>query len=202
MTANRSATDLFWDFYRDKSAIFLRFAASQFPPGDPADLVQNVFLEAAKRLSHDPDFLTYNWENWIKSMITFRAIDLWRKFNRSPVDLASKPTPNEDGTCDEDPIDKVSYEEDPLPSEIVEHREIIGLLRQAIDRMTDPNQRRIIELYDRDNNEPTLQDVANLLGIGLPLAKARHARAIKSLKRTMRSLISEFNSNDTSDHES
>ena len=177
----------FWEFFEQNSPQLLRFAGSHATPDYPAeDLLQDAFLCAWDRLD---SARCDNWSAWLRCIIVCRRIDGSRRRRSSPVVLAGDITKGENA----DLIDSVAGET-LSPSELAEHPDDAQLVQQALTRMKNAQQRRVLELlYFDAGNYPSLNEVAAAMNISHASAKKLHQRAKNALKQSLRQLAKEMN---------
>ncbi len=185
------------EFYEEHSSSLFRFAVSQTRSEEDAqDVLQIAFMEALKSLA---DYERTNWKNWFFKRIKSRAQDKARRQSKSPVVLAGDIAGDEDNNLIADAPDAA-----PLPDELVKRADSAHRVRQALERMKNEQQRRVLELlYYEAAIYPTLKEVADAMGISLANAKKLHQRAKEALKFFLRDLAQEMNiQTDKPDHES
>lgn len=187
MSDDQSLRERFWEFFEQNRACLLRFAGSQATSDYPAeDLLQDAFLHAWDRL--DPARCD-QWLAWLRIIIVYRRIDRHRRRDRAPVVLAGDiPTIENADLIASSACKTLS------PYELAEQLGDAQLVRQALARMKNDPQRRVLELlYFDSGNYPTLKEVAAAMNISHDSAKKLHERAKDALKQSLHQLAGEMN---------
>lgn len=152
---------------------------------DPADVLQEAYLEAAARLDaylarrDAPVFV------WLRSMTEQVLINVHRRHlgakirdARAEVSMYRKPSGQATSFC----LAARLIGNLTSPSQAAIREEMIDQLRKAFDTM-DPIDREVLAL--RHFEELTNNEVAEILGLQKAAASNRYVRALKRLKTVM-----------------
>jgi RNA polymerase sigma-70 factor (ECF subfamily) len=146
-----------------------------------SDVLQEAYIDALKRLPHfqaDPDVPFFIW---LRTVTVQRLIDVHRQHLGAKGRDAAREVRLGRGDSIEASSEKMVAIIGDLtsPSQAAQRAEIMGSLREAIDRL-DPTDREVLAL--RHFEELSNQEVAALLGIQTAAASKRYVRAIERLK--------------------
>jgi RNA polymerase sigma-70 factor (ECF subfamily) len=146
-----------------------------------SDVLQEAYIDALKRLPHfqaDPDVPFFIW---LRTVTVQRLIDVHRQHLGAKGRDAAREVRLGRGDSIEASSEKMAAIIGDLtsPSQAAQRAEIMGSLREAIDRL-DPTDREVLAL--RHFEELSNQEVAALLGIQTAAASKRYVRAIERLK--------------------
>jgi RNA polymerase sigma-70 factor (ECF subfamily) len=146
-----------------------------------SDVLQEAYIDALKRLPHfqaDPDVPFFIW---LRTVTVQRLIDVHRQHLGAKGRDAAREVRLDRGDSIEASSEKMVAIIGDLtsPSQAAQRAEIMGSLREAIDRL-DPTDREVLAL--RHFEELSNQEVAALLGIQTAAASKRYVRAIERLK--------------------
>jgi RNA polymerase sigma-70 factor (ECF subfamily) len=146
-----------------------------------SDVLQEAYIDALKRLPHfqaDPDVPFFIW---LRTVTVQRLIDVHRQHLGAKGRDAAREVRLGRGDSVEASSEKMAAIIGDLtsPSQAAQRAEIMGSLREAIDRL-DPIDREVLAL--RHFEELSNQEVAALLGIQTAAASKRYVRAIERLK--------------------
>jgi len=189
MSDTQRIRERFWRFFEQNHRDLLIFAGRHATADYPdQDLLGDAFLFAALRL--DPAKCD-KWLAWLHRIIFRLRVDWYRRRVRAPVALAGDIAKTENT----DLIDNASGET-LSPSELVEHSGDAEIVKQALARMQNEQQCRVLELV-LDNfanyGEPNLKKVAEDMNISPSNAKQLYQRAKKALKHSLCQLAKEMN---------
>ncbi len=181
--------------YRDRLHRMVRFRMDQRLAArvSTSDVIQDVYIAAAKRLKHFDCERGGSFLAWLRKITEQTLTDLHRRHIMSqkrnarretalPTTLAS---PNTSGCLINQIAGTVSS-----PSHQISRTETAELVEQAINRM-DPIDREVLAL--RHFEELSNSDVAEVLGLSASAATNRYMRALVRLGAIMRE-FPDFNS--------
>ena len=149
-----------------------------------SDILQEAYIDALKRLPHFQADPTVPFFIWLRTVTVQRLIDVHRQHLGAKARNAGKEVRL---GCD-DSIEASSARMAALigeftsPSQAAQRAEVMGHLRDAIDRL-DPIDREILAL--RHFEELSNQEVAAILGIQSAAASKRYVRALERLKEAL-----------------
>lgn len=180
--ADALAADELWERHRPalRRMIDLRLDQALARRVDASDIVQDVLLEASRRLA---DYLrnpSIPFHVWLRQIATDRVIDAHRRHRqaaRRSMDR-EKPLALAD---DRSSLDLAAQLRDPSPTPAAEalRHELEGRFRDALDRL-DADDREIILL--RHFEQLSNGEAARALGLSEPAAGMRHLRALRRLR--------------------
>jgi RNA polymerase sigma-70 factor (ECF subfamily) len=184
------AVDALLDRHRDslRRMIALRLDQRIMQRLDVSDVVQDVLIEANRRLIDYVNHPTIPFHLWIRQIAKDRIIDAHRRHRMSAkrsIDreqpVAFSPAP------DQSTIDLANQFRDGAltPAAAATQRELAQHIESAIQHLRD-NDREIILMrhYEQLNN----QEIAQALGLSEPAASMRYLRAIKRLREVIEGL--------------
>lgn len=155
---------------------------------DVSDIVQDVLIEANRRLVEYVNTPTIPFHLWIRQIAKDRIIDAHRRHRLSAkrsVDreqAAIGPLSN-----DQSAIDLANQFQDQglTPAAAATQRELAQHIERAIGQLKDGDREVILmRHYEQLNN----QEIAQTLGLSEPAASMRYLRAIKRLRELIESL--------------
>ncbi len=146
-----------------------------------SDVLQEVYIDALKRLPHFQAAPGVPFFIWLRSVTQQRLIDVHRHHLGAQVRDAAREVPLGRGGAIEASSEKMAELMGDLtsPSQAAQRAETLGGLRDAIDRL-DPTDREVLAL--RHFEELSNTEVAALLEIQAAAASKRYVRAIERLK--------------------
>jgi RNA polymerase sigma-70 factor, ECF subfamily len=183
---NGALAELF-EFYRDhlRRMVCFRFDHRLASRVSPSDVIQEAYIDAAKRLSHFDGHDPTAFFVWIRQITGQTMVDIHRRHiayqNRDVRrEAAAHPTNPSQSTawC----ITARLFSQTSSPSMKAQRSEMEDLLKQGISRM-DPIDREVLAL--RHFEELTNNEVARVLGLKPTAATNRYFRAIQRLKKIM-----------------
>jgi RNA polymerase sigma-70 factor, ECF subfamily len=152
---------------------------------DVSDVVQEVLVEASRRLQDYLNDPRMPFHLWIRQIAKDRIIDAHRRHRVSAkrsVDREQPLVPA--GPIDQSTIDLAGQLCDPqlTPAAAATQRELAVHVQAAIEQL-DENDREIILMrhYEQLSN----QEIATALQLTEPAASMRYLRALKRLRRTL-----------------
>jgi RNA polymerase sigma-70 factor, ECF subfamily len=148
----------------------------------PADVLQETFIDALKRLRHfqaDPDV---PFSIWLRTVAIQRLIEVHRQHLGAKARDADREVPLAIACAYGTNSERIAarFVDLTSPSEKLERAEIIAIVRQALDRL-DPIDREVLAL--RHFEELDNREVAALLGILPAAASKRHVRALERFRK-------------------
>ncbi|MCA9105928.1 MAG: sigma-70 family RNA polymerase sigma factor [Planctomycetales bacterium] len=151
---------------------------------DVSDVLQEVMLEASRRLS---DYLAsppMSFHLWLRQIAMDRIIDAHRRHRGSAkrsVDREQAATPAEPSA-----LDWVQQLADPryTPATAAARREMAKCVEEMISQLPDQDAEILVM---RHFEQLTNQEVAQSLGLSEPAASMRYLRAIRRLREALES---------------
>lgn len=141
--------------------------------GDADDIVQDVFFNVWKSLSHFDE--TKKFSTWVFTIAKNTSLNWIKK--KKPALFIEFETP--DG---ENSIHDTIPDETPLPDELFEKKELRDLVHTALEGL-NPKYRQTLLLYYED--QYTFQEIADILEESVHTVKSRHRRALEQLKEKL-----------------
>lgn len=151
---------------------------------DVSDVVQEVLVEANRRLQ---DYLAnpvMAFHLWIRQIAKDRIIDAHRRHRVSAKRSIDREQPIAAGPVDQSTVELVARLCDPelTPAAAATQREIELHVRSAIDELPERDQEIILmRHYEQLSN----QDIAAALGLTEPASSMRYLRALKKLRKLL-----------------
>lgn len=155
---------------------------------DQSDVVQDAFLEVARRLPEYLDSPGSPLFLWIRKIAGYKLIDVHRRHmgaqarradQEMSIDRASRPAASSVWLA-QYLVDRIDS-----PSQLVSRKETIAALQEALDSM-NPDDREILVL--RQFEELSNQEAAQELGIEPAAASKRFVRALRRLQSILEQL--------------
>jgi RNA polymerase sigma-70 factor (ECF subfamily) len=135
-------------------------------PADAEDAVQDAWLSACKHIDQFEGRALFS--TWLTAIVRNAAgSQLRRKARRPMVSLDQKAGDGEINLADQ------LVQEGPGPEDIYKDRELHGILRGSLKRLS-PALQEAIQLVDLD--EQSLREAASTMHIGIPALKSRLSR--------------------------
>jgi len=144
------------------------------------DITQEAFVKMwrhLKKFNSNKSFKT-----WLFQIAKNTAIDWLRKKKAIPISQFD----NEEG---ENVIMETLTDPEPLPSKILEQKDLAEELAQAMEELSAKN-RLVLSLYYNDHF--TLQEIAEVLEEPLNTIKSRHRRALIMLRKILADKIEDI----------
>ena len=184
------AVEVLLDRHRDslRRMIALRLDQRIMQRLDVSDVVQDVLIEANRRLIDYVNNPTIPFHLWIRQIAKDRIIDAHRRHRLS----AKRSSDREQAAAAASPPDQSTmdlanqFRDGALtPAAAATQRELAQHIEMAIHHLKE-NDREIILMrhYEQLNN----QEIAQALGLTEPAASMRYLRAIKRLREVIESL--------------
>ncbi len=154
---------------------------------DPADVIQETFLEATRRRQEFFEKSSVPLFIWLRLL----ALQKLAEIHRRHIGAKARSVNREGrlGRVDSPDTSAMIVAQllghSTTPSRIVAQAELEQRLRAALDQL-DPVDREIIIL--RNFEKLTNPEAAGILGLGLSTAGSRYIRALKKLRETMRAI--------------
>ena len=144
---------------------------------DPADVVQEAFLEAVRRMSEYLKRPPMPFRLWLRQI----AVDRLLMARRQHVDAARRTVHRDVPLPDRSSVQLAQQmlASDPSPSQQLSKRELASRVRQAIGRLSD-SDREILLM--RNFEELSTQEVACVLKIDPSNVRKRHGQALLRLR--------------------
>ena len=141
---------------------------------DAEDLVQETFLRAYKQLQRFDGRAAF--ATWLYRICVNCSLDLLRaRKNRKEVKVT------EDQEQRPSWLDSVAAP-DPSPERLTQSRQILGLLKPALDQLTEMERTAFIL---RHYEECPIEEIALTLGVQLSAAKHSVFRAVQKMRRAL-----------------
>lgn len=151
---------------------------------DVSDVVQDVFVEAHRRLAHYLENPLLPFHLWLRQIAQDRIIDAHRRHRGSARRSLDREAPLGAASDDPSALDLVAQLRDPqlTPAAAVAQRELAQQVEQAIARLNDQDAEIVVmRHYEQLSN----QEVAQALGLSEPAASMRYLRAIRRLRELL-----------------
>ncbi len=151
-----------------------------------SDVLQEAYIDALKRLNHFRADPAVPFFLWLRTVTIQRLIEVHRHHLGAKARDAAKEVRLGRGDAIEASSEKMAAMIGELtsPSLAAQRAEILGSLRETIDRL-DPTDREVLAL--RHFEELSNLEVAGLLGIQPAAASKRYVRAIERLREALES---------------
>jgi RNA polymerase sigma-70 factor (ECF subfamily) len=149
---------------------------------DPGDMLQDVFLEAARRLPEYLDQPRAPFYLWLRTIAGYKLLELHRYHLGTEMrDAAREVSLNRAGLPEASSAALAAQllGRDPSPSEAAARAEMRAGVQQALDGL-DPTDREVLVL--RHFEHLSTQEIAQILEISAAAAGKRYFRALKRLK--------------------
>ncbi len=140
---------------------------------EAADIVQESFYKIWKNFKKYDD--KHNFKTWAMSIARNTAIDFLRK--KKPLQFSSLEREDDDVRFEE----KISDEE-PLPHEVFEKKEIGELIEKVVKEL--PDHYRAVMLL-RYNEDMSFEEISEALDKPLNTVKSQHRRALTLLRKKL-----------------
>lgn len=153
---------------------------------DASDVVQDVLLEADRRLADYLAAMELPFAHWLRGLAHDRLIDLHRRHRvaqRRSVDREQRLAPPGDDSRGVERYQAV--DRDPTPAAAATRNELAACFQAAVDRL-DPTDREVILL--RHFEQLSNQEVARALALSEPAAGMRYLRALRKLRALLQDL--------------
>lgn len=143
------------------------------------DILQDVLIEASRRLDQYLTNPTLPFRAWIYQIACDRVIDAYRRHRVS----AKRSVDHEsyrisDGECEFCPTTTL-IDTQPTPADSILNKEVVCGVREAITKLNSQDSQIIVmRHYENLSN----QEVGRVLGLSEPAASMRYMRAIRRLK--------------------
>jgi RNA polymerase sigma-70 factor (ECF subfamily) len=152
---------------------------------DPGDVLQDVLLEASRRL---PDYLAQPrapFYLWLRSIVGHRLLKLHRHHLATEQRDAGREVPLNRGAFPAPSSLALAAQllgNEPSPDEAAERAELRARVQQALDELTELD-REILTL--RHFEQLTNAEIAHLLDVSPAAASKRYFRALKRLEEAL-----------------
>lgn len=183
------AVDQLLDRHRDslRRMIGLRLDQKIMRRVDVSDVVQDVLVEANRRLQ---DYLAnpaMAFHLWLRQIAKDRIIDAHRRHRVSAKRSIDREQPNASpGPVDQSTLDLAAQlcDRELTPAAAATQRELAVHIQAAIELLDGPNREIILmRHYEQLSN----QEIAEALGLTEPAASMRYLRALKRLRKLLES---------------
>jgi len=149
---------------------------------DVSDVVQDVMVEAHRRLSGYLENPVLDFHLWLRQIARDRIIDAHRRHRGSDKRSVDREQPNQlPAGMDHSTMDLAAQlmDREITPAAAAAQRELAQVVEQALVRL-DEAEHEIILM--RHYEQLTNQEVAAVLGLSEPAASMRYLRAIRKLR--------------------
>ena len=148
---------------------------------DASDIVQEAYVEAARRLGsylEKPEMSFYLWLRWIAKE---KVIQEYRRHLGAEKRAVHKqvPIPSPDASTE---FMKEILDERMTPTQQLQVSELASCLEQALGKLSEEDRRLILW---RHFEELSVEETAELLGISKAAAGKRYLRALEKLRRKL-----------------
>jgi RNA polymerase sigma-70 factor (ECF subfamily) len=154
---------------------------------DPADVLQEAFLQVARRIQEYIDGVAVSWFVWLRQRTMQTLIDMQRAHLSDKRDAHREaPRPQEtNGQTSSLSIARVLVDDCTSPSMAASRSEEFEQLRKALDSMNETD-REVLAM--RHFEQLSNQEVAEMLGLSATAASNRYIRAMIKLGEIMKSV--------------
>jgi RNA polymerase sigma-70 factor, ECF subfamily len=179
-----TAIDQLLDRHRDslRRMVGMRLDKQVTRRVDVSDVVQDVLVEANRRLQDYLENPAMAFHLWIRQIAKDRIIDAHRRHRVSAKRSVDREQPlAAKGVIDQSTMDLAGQLCDPqlTPAAAATQQELAVHVQSAIERLDDRNREIILmRHYEQLSN----QDIAQVLGLTEPAASMRYLRALKRLR--------------------
>jgi RNA polymerase sigma-70 factor (ECF subfamily) len=150
---------------------------------DPADMVQETFLEATRHFARFRGETEPELTAWLRQILAGCLSHLIRRYQGTQArDIRLERALEDDLDLSSRTVDRALIAEQSTPSQRASHREQAVLLADALDRLT-PDYREVILL--RHLEGLTFPEVAARLGRSLDSVEKLQVRALLALRRAL-----------------
>lgn len=159
---------------------------------DPDDVLQEAYLDAAKRLHHYDGESPTTLYVWLRMIVKQTLLDVHRRHLGTAMrDVGREVAPHRAGYAQATSVSlsAVLVGQFTSPSRVAMRAELHDKLAAAIDQM-NPLDQEVLAL--RHFEELTNHEVAQVLGIEVKAASIRYVRAIKRLKGLLADLSEDY----------
>ena len=184
-TGDESALGRLLELYRAYLSLLARVQIGRRLPGkaDPADMVQETFLEAARHFGQFRGDSEAELTCWLRQILAACLAHLVRRFYGTQArDVRLERTLEDELNLSSRAIDRGLVAEQSSPSQSASRREQAVLLADALDRLS-PDYREVIIL--RHLEGLTFPEVATRMGRSLDSVEKLWVRALPRLRRAL-----------------
>ncbi|MFQ5733593.1 MAG: sigma-70 family RNA polymerase sigma factor [Planctomycetaceae bacterium] len=152
---------------------------------DASDVVQDVMLEASRRLADYLDDPKMPFHLWLRQMAKDRVIDLYRRHKVAQRRSVDREQPLAASYADRSSIDLAGMLKDPelTPAAATIRRELQRRFFDALETLGDEDREIVLM---RHQEHLSNSDVAAALGLSPPAAGMRYLRALRKLRDVLR----------------
>ncbi len=141
------------------------------------DIAQNVFIRVWRNLKKFDSQKSF--KNWIFSIAKNASLDFLKK--KKAIQFSDLPARGGSALSREnEEWENKFVDSSPLPSEILERKDLIGTLAKATNKLL-PKYRKV--LFLRHNENLTFREIAETTGEPLNTVKSRYRRGLLILKK-------------------
>lgn len=179
-----------FDLHRDRLWRIVQFRMDPRMAGrlDPDDVLQDAFVDAAKRLHHYSEEKQFSPFVWLRLIVGQTLTDAHRKHMQAKQRDASReaaPAKGNFPNATSLSLANILSAHVTTPSQTLGRTEQNAKLRQAIDTM-EPIDQEVLAL--RHFEELSNKEIAEVLGIEQKAASIRYVRAVSRLKKVLGSI--------------
>jgi len=186
-TRGKEAVAELFDRYRDKLTrmLALRLDSRVFGKVDTEDILQDAFVEAARRIQDYLDRPSVPFFIWLRQLAAQALINTHRRYLGARMrDVNLEVTLHRTGTTGSGSAMLVAQLADSLtsPSQFAARQETVAEMKAALRDLSEADREVLVlrHLEDLSNNE-----VAQVLGIDKYAASKRYLRALERLRSAM-----------------
>ncbi len=183
-----TAIDELLDRHRDslRRMIQLRLDQRILQRVDVSDVIQDVLVEASRRLTDYMANPVIPFHLWIRQIAKDRIIDAHRRHRVSAKRSIDREQPQPGKSPDQSTMELANQFRDNAltPAAAATQRELAQQIEGAVHQLRDPDREIILmRHYEQLNN----QEIAQSLGLTEPAASMRYLRALKRLREIIES---------------
>jgi RNA polymerase sigma-70 factor (ECF subfamily) len=155
---------------------------------DASDVVQDAYLEAWQRIEDLADLSGPSLLNMLKKMAGRRAIDSYRRHVRAKRRSVLRERPTDAPLADRSKfrlVDTLAASTSTAGTKAI-RRETLNALRKGLAKLS-PSDRQLLVL--RHLRQRSVEEIADLLHTSRTVVTTRHLRAIRRLRRILKSQL-------------
>ncbi len=183
---NKVAIDDLFGRHRDslRRLVAMRIDQKILRRVDVSDVVQDVLVEANRRLKDYLENPVMSFHLWIRQIAKDRMIDAHRRHRGSAKRSIDREQAMSAGVVDQSTVDLMAQltDQELTPAEAATRQELAQQLRTAIEKLDDRDQEII---FMRHFEQLSNQEVAQVLKLTEPAASMRYLRALKRLRSAL-----------------
>jgi RNA polymerase sigma-70 factor, ECF subfamily len=158
----------------------LRLDSKLRPRLDPADVVQEAYLEAVRRLSDFLDDPPMPFKLWLRQITLDRLLMMRRRHVGAARRSVEREAALPDGSSSA--LARQLMASGSTPSQHLGREELAQRVRNAVDQLAEPDREIILM---RTFEALSFDDIAHLLDVEATAARKRHGRALLRLHKIL-----------------